>query len=161
MSAAAPRHFRESAAAAALFDSRVEKDPAGVVRTLLARGLRVDPCDLECPFTTQQAALPPSMRAHFGIQHALPLSQERQAMQLAKNAAALLGRRSDDAAAKASADLEQRIAARAAELEAHHWAELRAKWTAQARAELTPATSQTTTDTTTPRTKRTQERRIA
>jgi hypothetical protein len=128
-------HFRTDAALAVAFDARMARraaDPAGAVRLAHARGYRVEEADVPTPFLEQFAALPKAMQAQFQVAHSVELSNEKTARMLARGSASILAARGDAAAAKAAADREARIVARAAELEAEDLAARRAAWRVQA-----------------------------
>ena len=97
-----------------MFDARVERDPYWELRRIcIARGLVVNVEDLPSEYTNQLEALPKAMRPHFQMEHALDSGNERQALNIARNCTAILGRRVDDAASKAAAERKARIRARA------------------------------------------------
>ncbi len=125
-------HFRSNTAAASLFDARVQHDPAGAVRLMHARGLHVDEADVPTPFSSQLAALAPSMRGDFHIAHDAELAQERTARTLARSSANLLAQRDGAAGAQREADRQSWIAARADEIARERLADQRRTDEAQA-----------------------------
>jgi hypothetical protein len=153
MGDAVSAHFRSDSAAAQTFDARAERDPAGAVRFVHARGLRVDEGDVPPPFTEQLAALPANMRLEFKVAHDVELSNERTALTLARGSAGILGQRENAAGRQRAAERSAWIAARAAELIAADDAARRERFRAIATAEFdgTPPPAPTSDTTTRPR----------